>query len=183
MDHPADVRRPHLFTTLRSPDHFLDSLYTLPTCTRHCSPFLRRKMALSDDCRLLMVCSLHHHIATLSDDLPAAPSLTLRASPGQGMHVHVSRKTHASQLKKDKDFVSLSESGSTCTFFHQGWSRLAMQINETAFAIVGAEREAFEILRNEACSTCLTTLFRSHAVTDHFPICSPASECPHHRRA
>ncbi|PIL32139.1 hypothetical protein GSI_06845 [Ganoderma sinense ZZ0214-1] len=59
----------------------------------------------------------------------AAPSLTLRASPGQGMHVHVARKTHASQLKKDKDFI-----------------------NETAFAIVGAEKEAFEMLRNEITS-------------------------------
>lgn len=132
-----------------------------------------------------MVCPSRHHGAMLSEDLLVAPSLTLRASPGQGMHVHVARKTHASQLKKDKDFVSLSESGSTCTFFHQGWSRLAMQINETAFAIVGAEREAFEILRNEVFSTGSAALFRSRAHTgvDHFSICSPASECTHHRRA
>ena len=51
--------------------------------------------------------------------LADAPSLTLRASPGQGMHVHVARKRDASQLKGDKDFIQLSESGSTCVFFHK----------------------------------------------------------------
>ncbi len=127
-----------------------------------------------------MVCLLSHHSTTLSDDLPAAPSLTLRASPGQGMHIHVARKTHASQLKKDNNFASLSESGSTCTFFHQEWSRLAMQINEIAFAITGAEKEAFEILRNDVCSTVLAALCHSYTVTGHVPICYPAPECTHH---
>ncbi|RDX56044.1 hypothetical protein OH76DRAFT_1518636 [Lentinus brumalis] len=79
-----------------------------------------------------------------------APSLTLRASPGQGMHVHVSRKRESAQLREDKDFIGLAESGSTCTFFHkQGWSQLGTQISDTALAITLAEREAYEILRNE----------------------------------
>ncbi|KAI1797718.1 muts domain V-domain-containing protein [Ganoderma leucocontextum] len=99
----------------------------------------------------------------------AAPSLTLRASPGQGMHVHVARKTHASQLKKDKDFVSLSESVSTCTFFHQGWSQLAMQINETAFAIAVAEKEAFEILRNDITSQS-ASLRRNARIIDELDV-------------
>ncbi|RPD81826.1 hypothetical protein L226DRAFT_8465 [Lentinus tigrinus ALCF2SS1-7] len=78
-----------------------------------------------------------------------SPSLTLRASPGQGMHVHVARKRDASQLRDHKDFIKLSESGSTCTFFHRGWSQLGTQISDTALAITVAEREAYEILRNE----------------------------------
>ncbi|KAI0778013.1 muts domain V-domain-containing protein [Trametes elegans] len=78
-----------------------------------------------------------------------APSLSLRASPGQGMHVHIARKKDAARLRDKKDFVALSESGSTCTFFHRGWSQLAAQISETTFAISNAEKEAFEIMRNE----------------------------------
>ncbi|KAI0361808.1 hypothetical protein OH77DRAFT_1516722 [Trametes cingulata] len=78
-----------------------------------------------------------------------APSLTLRASPGQGMHVHIARKKEASKLQDSKDFVALSESGSTCTFFNREWSQLAAQITETTFAISIAEKEAFELLRNE----------------------------------
>ncbi|KAI0374340.1 hypothetical protein BV20DRAFT_987490 [Pilatotrama ljubarskyi] len=78
-----------------------------------------------------------------------APSLTLRASPGQGMHVHIARKKEASKLQGAKDFIALSESGSTCTFLNREWSQLAAQITETTFAISTAEKEAFELLRNE----------------------------------
>ncbi|CDO72395.1 hypothetical protein BN946_scf184977.g94 [Trametes cinnabarina] len=88
---------------------------------------------------------LERRLQTLFD----APTLTLRASPGQGMHVHVARKSHASQLKSSKDFVALSESGTTCTFFNREWSQLAAQICETTMAISTAEKEAFELLRNE----------------------------------
>ncbi|EIW64835.1 mismatch repair ATPase MSH1 [Trametes versicolor FP-101664 SS1] len=77
------------------------------------------------------------------------PSLSLRASPGQGMHVHVARKREAAKLRDAKDFVPLSESGSTCTLFNREWSRLAGQISETTLAISTAEKEAFEQLRTE----------------------------------
>ena len=50
------------------------------------------------------------------------PSLTLRVAPGIGIHVHVSRKKEAARLKEDKDFVSLTESGTTCTFFYKVWT-------------------------------------------------------------
>ncbi|KAH9857942.1 muts domain V-domain-containing protein [Lenzites betulinus] len=79
----------------------------------------------------------------------SVPSLTLRASPGQGMHVHIARKKEAAKLKGTKDFVTLSESGSTCTFFNREWSRLASRISETTFSIGTAEKEAFEQLRTE----------------------------------
>lgn len=51
--------------------------------------------------------------------LPDAPSLTLRASPGQGMHVHLSRKRDQSKLNADSNFVPTYESGSTKCFFNK----------------------------------------------------------------
>ena len=50
------------------------------------------------------------------------PSLTLRVAPGIGTHVHVLRKREAIRLKGDKDFVSLTESGTTCTLFYKVWT-------------------------------------------------------------
>ncbi|EJF66544.1 hypothetical protein DICSQDRAFT_142135 [Dichomitus squalens LYAD-421 SS1] len=99
----------------------------------------------------------------------AAPTLTLRASPGLGMHIHVARKAHASQLRKDADFISVSESGSTCTFFHIGWSQLAAQISETTMAIAVAEKEAFEVLRNEVISQS-TSLRRNARIIDELDV-------------
>ena len=76
--------------------------------------------------------------------------------------------------------MSLSESGSTCTFFHQGWSRLAMRINDTTIAITGAEKEAFEILRNNVCPMPLPVVCVSYTGTDHLSIGYAASECTYY---
>lgn len=54
----------------------------------------------------------------LSRRPPDAPSLTLRASPGQGMHVHLSRKRDQTKLSNDPNFVAIYESGSTKCFFN-----------------------------------------------------------------
>ncbi|KAI0961363.1 hypothetical protein AcV7_000482 [Taiwanofungus camphoratus] len=79
-----------------------------------------------------------------------APSLTLRSSPGHGMHVHVGRgKRDSSKLKRSPLFLPISESNSTNTFFHQDWSQLGAQIVDTVTAIYTAERDAFETLRIE----------------------------------
>lgn len=50
---------------------------------------------------------------------PGAPSLTLRVSPGQGIHVHLARKRDQRKLKADLNFVSTYESGSTKCFFNK----------------------------------------------------------------
>ncbi|KAI0735350.1 muts domain V-domain-containing protein [Earliella scabrosa] len=92
--------------------------------------------------------SLERHLQRAYD----APSLTLRASPGQGMHIHLARKRDALKIREDSDFVSLMETGSTCTFFHKPWSQLGAQISDTALAINIAEREAFEMLRKDVIS-------------------------------
>ncbi|KAG1715645.1 hypothetical protein ID866_1527 [Astraeus odoratus] len=49
-----------------------------------------------------------------------APSLTLRTSPAHGMHVHVARaKRDQSRIKSSPEFIRISESASTSSFFHQ----------------------------------------------------------------
>jgi hypothetical protein len=50
---------------------------------------------------------------------PDAPSLTLRASPAQGMHVHLAKaKRDHSKLSATPEFITIAESGSTrCYFF------------------------------------------------------------------
>jgi hypothetical protein len=53
-----------------------------------------------------------------------APSLTLRASPSQGMHVHLARKRDQSKLDSGPDFVSTYESGSTKCYFNKVNSHL-----------------------------------------------------------
>ncbi|KAK7694483.1 hypothetical protein QCA50_001669 [Cerrena zonata] len=79
-----------------------------------------------------------------------APSLTLRTSPGQGMHIHIGRvKRDQARIREDPSFVKISESASTSTYFYQEWSQIGSQIMETTAAIYIAEREAFEALRSE----------------------------------
>jgi hypothetical protein len=82
------------------------------------------------------------------------------------MHVHIARsKRDASRLRNSPLFVKISESGTTCSFFHkvgstfvatrrvsrmkQEWSILGAQMVDTSTAIFAAEREAFEQLRVE----------------------------------
>ncbi|KAF5355702.1 hypothetical protein D9756_003944 [Leucocoprinus leucothites] len=94
-----------------------------------------------------------------------APSLTLRASPSQGMHVHLARKRDQSKLNNDSDFVSTYESGSTKCYFnkvhplpllngsttylqHQEWSHLGNQIIEIIDRLTQTEKDAFDTLRN-----------------------------------
>ncbi|KIJ68225.1 hypothetical protein HYDPIDRAFT_179416 [Hydnomerulius pinastri MD-312] len=79
-----------------------------------------------------------------------APSLTLRTSPSQGMHVHIGRtKRDQAKIKSSPSFVGISESASTSTYFYQPWSQLGSQIVETTIAISNAEKEVFSTLRNE----------------------------------
>ncbi|KAG9314542.1 muts domain V-domain-containing protein [Chiua virens] len=79
-----------------------------------------------------------------------APSLTLRASPAQGMHVHMGRaKRDQSKIKADPSFIAISESASTSSYFYQPWSQLGSQIVETTTAITNAEKQIFSSLRDE----------------------------------
>jgi DNA mismatch repair ATPase MutS len=85
-----------------------------------------------------------------SSSATAAPSLTLRSNKQHGFHVHIARsRRDGSKLKDDARFVSIAESGSTCTFFNQEWAQLGGQITEVSSSIMAAEREAFEQLRAE----------------------------------
>ncbi|KAG6868327.1 hypothetical protein C0993_004936 [Termitomyces sp. T159_Od127] len=80
-----------------------------------------------------------------------APSLTLRVSPAQGMHVHLAKaKRDQTKIIEDPNFVTMVETASTRSFFFKDWSRLASQIAECTIALTSAEKEAFDTLRNEA---------------------------------
>ncbi|KAF8078408.1 muts domain V-domain-containing protein [Lyophyllum atratum] len=86
-----------------------------------------------------------------------APSLTLRASPAHGMHVHLGKaKRDQSELNASPEFISIAESGSTRCYFFQEWSRIGGQITNTTQALTVAEKEAFEILRSEVTSHSLS---------------------------
>ncbi|KAI0257296.1 muts domain V-domain-containing protein [Lactifluus subvellereus] len=79
-----------------------------------------------------------------------APSLTLRSSPLQGLHIHIAKsKRDAVKVKASSAFIVISESGSTCSLFHQGWAQLGSELLSISQSITSAERAAFETLRNE----------------------------------
>ncbi|KAF8506861.1 muts domain V-domain-containing protein [Russula emetica] len=79
-----------------------------------------------------------------------APSLTLRSTPLQGLHVHIAKsKRDAARAKVSPAFTIISESNSTCCLFHQGWAQLGSKLLEISQSIASAEKAAFEVLRNE----------------------------------
>ncbi|KAF5368576.1 hypothetical protein D9758_002409 [Tetrapyrgos nigripes] len=99
-----------------------------------------------------------------------APSLTLRSSPGQGMHVHLAKaKRDQSKLEADPKFVSISENNTTKIYFNQGWSMLGNRILETSIALSLAEKEAFETLRMEVASHA-SSLRRNARVVDELDV-------------
>ncbi|KAI0048387.1 hypothetical protein FA95DRAFT_1678333 [Auriscalpium vulgare] len=99
-----------------------------------------------------------------------APSLTLRSSPMQGLHVHVARsKRDAARLKTSGEFVVMSESKSTSSFFHRDWSKLGKEIIQTSYDITVTEKQAFELLRNEV-NMNETLLRRNARIVDELDV-------------
>ncbi|KAG1757360.1 muts domain V-domain-containing protein [Suillus lakei] len=99
-----------------------------------------------------------------------APSLTLRTSPAQGMHVHIGRsRRDQAVVKASPLFINISESGSTSSYFYQLWSSLGNQLVETATAITNAEKEAFSLLRNEV-KAFATQLRRNARIMDELDV-------------
>ncbi|KAF9036432.1 hypothetical protein BDZ89DRAFT_1090789 [Hymenopellis radicata] len=79
-----------------------------------------------------------------------ASSLSLRSSPGIGLHVHIAKsKRDRKRLDDDAAFVPVQSSNSTISYFYGEWARLGAQIFETSTLLVAAEKEAFDTLRNE----------------------------------
>lgn len=80
----------------------------------------------------------------------AAPSLTLRLSGKIGVHVHLSKPIRdAEKIERDSQFVLLSSSASSRMFFNQEWHILGSKIIDINTQILGAEKDAFDVLRNE----------------------------------
>ncbi|KAH7915333.1 muts domain V-domain-containing protein [Hygrophoropsis aurantiaca] len=100
-----------------------------------------------------MMNDLLHRKDKLENELQSsfsAPSLTLRSSPGHGMHVHIARaKRDQLKVKESPHFIAIAENHSTSSFFYQPWSQLGSQLVETTIAIANAERVAFGVLRDE----------------------------------
>ncbi|CCA70177.1 probable MSH1-DNA mismatch repair protein, mitochondrial [Serendipita indica DSM 11827] len=76
-----------------------------------------------------------------------ANSLSLRASPQLGFHIHVKKRQASKLMANSDEFSPLSESGSTKTFFNQRWFDLGTGIIKTAESITEQERAAFSELR------------------------------------
>ncbi|KAJ3527347.1 hypothetical protein NMY22_g9818 [Coprinellus aureogranulatus] len=93
-----------------------------------------------------------------------APSLTLRASSSQGLHVHIAKgKRDCKLLDSDSNFTKLSETASTKCYFYRPWSDIGTMITTTNTALIQAERQAFETLRGEVVSNA--SLLRNNAAT------------------
>ncbi|KAI0304636.1 muts domain V-domain-containing protein [Russula brevipes] len=90
---------------------------------------------------------------SLEDELQrhyGAQSLTLRSSSLLGSHVHIARsKRDGPRVKAAPAFTIISESNSTCSLFHEGWAKLGSELLATSQSIASAEKEAFDVLRNE----------------------------------
>ncbi|ESK98406.1 dna mismatch repair protein [Moniliophthora roreri MCA 2997] len=98
------------------------------------------------------------------------PSLSLRSSPAQGMHVHLGKaKRDQGKLKNDSAFVPISETGTTKCYFYQEWSQLGSQIFDAAMNFAMAEREAFETLRQEITSHA-ASLRRNARILDELDV-------------
>ncbi|KAG2754528.1 hypothetical protein P692DRAFT_20719708 [Suillus brevipes Sb2] len=125
--------------------------------------------------------SLHNNLVDLLEqrrkmehqlqvDYVDAPSLTLRTSPAQGMHVHIGRsRRDQAAVKASPLFINISESGSTSSYFYQVWSSLGNQLVETVTAITNAEKEAFSLLRNEV-KAFATHLRRNARIMDELDV-------------
>ncbi|KAF8222260.1 hypothetical protein L208DRAFT_608417 [Tricholoma matsutake] len=96
-----------------------------------------------------------------------APSLTLRASPAYGMHVHIGKaKRDQHKLNAASEFVTIAESASTQCYFFKEWSQLGSQIAETTMALTAGEKEAFEILRDEVNSRAAILRRNAHILDE-----------------
>ncbi|KAK2461757.1 hypothetical protein APHAL10511_006220 [Amanita phalloides] len=99
-----------------------------------------------------------------------APSLSLRASPAHGVHIHLAKaKRDRVKLDDASDFVSIAESATTKCYFNKEWSQLGGQIAATNMALIDAEKEAFELLRTEV-NLQATALRRNASILDELDV-------------
>ncbi|QRV76777.1 DNA mismatch repair protein MutS [Ceratobasidium sp. AG-Ba] len=80
----------------------------------------------------------------------SVPTLVLKTAPPHGIFVHISNiRRYGDLLRKSPEFIPLSKSGSTESFFYKPWSQLGTSILESQAEIHQAERNALESLRTE----------------------------------
>ena len=113
------------------------------------------------------------------------------------MFVHISRaKRDGPILAEFPEFVHLTQTGSTRTYFHhvrpslsilqrslvdtfrlQEWAVLGQKIVETSFAIAAAEKKAFETLRDEVCTFLRCLLAQISRSSGHITRRGYQTEC------
>ncbi|KAF8527837.1 muts domain V-domain-containing protein [Hysterangium stoloniferum] len=99
-----------------------------------------------------------------------APSLTLRSSPRAGIHVHIARSNRdAGKVEGSSQFIPISSTSSTKTYFNQAWHILGTSIIELIMQIFAAEKVAFETLRQEVNLEALA-LRRNARIADELDI-------------
>ncbi|KAG9098321.1 DNA mismatch repair ATPase msh1 [Ceratobasidium sp. 370] len=77
-------------------------------------------------------------------------TLTLKMAPPHGIFVHISNtRKYGAQIRTSPEFIPLSKSGSTESFFYKPWSELGTSIIQCQAEIFQAERNALEALRTE----------------------------------
>ncbi|KAG8737176.1 DNA mismatch repair ATPase msh1 [Ceratobasidium sp. 414] len=80
----------------------------------------------------------------------SVPTLTLKMAPPHGIFVHIlNTRKYGAQIRTSPEFIPLSKSGSTESFFYKPWSELGTSILECQAEIFQAERNALEALRAE----------------------------------
>ncbi|GJJ09415.1 hypothetical protein Clacol_003637 [Clathrus columnatus] len=99
-----------------------------------------------------------------------SPSLTLRLSGKMGVHVHLARPNRdCGKIENSSQFVILSSSASSKTFFNQTWYILGTQIIDITMQILAAEKDAFEILRHEV-KMQVSSLRRNARIMDELDV-------------
>lgn len=113
--------------------------------------------------------------ARLREDI-AAPSLTLRSTPGQGHYCHVKgSKEIAASLKKYVAARDVKTTKSTRSFHQSEWSSLGSKIDQAKLRIRAEEQRVFQLLREQVIVN-LVKLRRNAAVLDELDIgCSFAT--------
>jgi hypothetical protein len=87
---------------------------------RHSEHFSRRENGWRKTYSFNTVSAVFKHFLLPNTSSIDAPSLTLRASPAQGMHVHLGKaKRDQSKLNAAPEFVTIAESASTQCYFYK----------------------------------------------------------------
>ncbi|KAF8338139.1 muts domain V-domain-containing protein [Cantharellus anzutake] len=106
------------------------------------------------------------------------PSLTLRANPQHGPHVHIAKVRRDGPRFEASDAIPISRSKTTSTYFLKEWSQLGSEIIDTQNQLFLAERSALEDLRNEV-NAHAASLRRNASLIDELDVLMGFADLAH----